>query len=160
MLTTMLMGALLAGSGPDRAGHCTAIPGDRERLACYDAAYRTAAPPPAVSQAPPAAAAPASAAPQEPGGDFGLSGVQRERQRGEPSRIDEMRGVVTEVEPSRTGRSAFRLSNGQRWIQSEATDRPAFRAGDAILIRRASMNSYLAVVPDSGRAAIRVRRLE
>jgi len=161
MLHMVLIGALLAGSGSDQAGErCAGIASDAGRLACYDAVYRRPGEPAAPAAAAAPTGTPAAAAPPVPESEFGLSGHQREQQRGATNRIEELRIVVQSVEPSRSGRATYRLSNGQRWVQSEATDRPAFSAGDVIVIRRASMGSFLAVVPDSGRAAIRVKRLE
>ena len=101
----------------------------------------------------------AAAAPANPEAEFGLSVDEKEKRRGANS-TDQIRSVVTEVVSNRSGKDAFRLENGQRWILTEVPAQTVIRSGDLVEIRRASLGSFLASVPGSGRPAVRVRRLE
>lgn len=149
----VLLAAAASGVAPD-AADCARIPDDRDRLACYDAAFRHAPAPPA-----PAGATPPAAAPANPEAEFGLSVNEKEKRRGTNS-TDQIRSVVTEVVSNRSGKDAFRLDNGQQWILTEVPPQTVIRSGDLVEIRRASLGSFLASVPGSGRPAVRVRRLE
>ena len=113
---------------------------------------------PSAAAAVPAAAATAS----DREDDFGLTGVQRAERAAAAgtAQPDRLTAVVAEVYDSRVGKPAFRLDNGQRWKQTEATDLPMFRVGETVVIRKASFGSFLASVPGSGRPAVRVRREE
>lgn len=163
----VLLAAAASGVAPD-AAECAGIADDRQRLACYDAASghasvpsippgATASPPASGAAAPAPAAAPA--APANPEAEFGLSAIAKEKRSGTNS-LDRIRSIVTEVVSNRSGKDAFRLENGQRWIQTEVPAQPVVMSGDVVEIRRASMGSFLASVPGSGRPAVRVRRLE
>lgn len=162
MFPWILLAVALNGSAANDAAACARIAGDRERLACYDAAYRNAPAPQAASDAspvPPPAAPAKPVTAVNPEAEFGLSVEEKEKRRGADT-TDQIRSLVTAVEPNRTGKPSFSLENGQRWIQTEVTPMPAIKSGDLVEIRRASMGSFLASVPGSGRPAVRVRRLE
>lgn len=183
MLHILLLAASAAVSTSPAA--CATLEDDRARLACYDALFReapktttsapagaggTPAPEPASPRARPAAAAAApaaapaaaAAAAAAPEAEFGLSGQQRqERAEAAGARtVDQVSAKIVAIEPSRVGKPAIALDNGQRWRQIEATSRPVFEVGETVVIRRASFGSFLAVVPDSGHAAVRVKREE
>lgn len=178
MIEFVVLMASMAGAGQPDPAQCAQLPEDAARLACYDAVFRPAAAPTAATPsaaapaaATPSAAAPSAAAPAAPVAaaavvatkdDFGLSGEQRAA-RAESAGVEQPKqvtGVIAEIYGSRVGKPAFRLDNGQRWRQTEATTRPMFNVGETVVIRGASMGSFLASVPDSGRPAIRVRREE
>jgi hypothetical protein len=154
------------GTANASAAPCVTIANDAERLACFDAAYRIPAAPQreVAARRPEAAPAhenePAVATTTGPEAEFGLSGKEKDKRRGIANATDRIRSRVTEVDYVQPGKPTFRLENGQLWYQTEATDRPAYKIDEIVEIRRASMNSFLASVPDSGRAAVRVRRLE
>jgi hypothetical protein len=160
MIEFVVLMASMAGAGQLDPAQCAQLPEDAARLACYDAVFRPAATTPAAAApAAPVAAATTVVASQE---DFGLSGTQRAA-RAESSGVEqprELTGVIDEIYGSRVGKPAFRLDNGQRWRQTEATNRPMFNVGETVVIRGASMGSFLASVPGSGRPAVRVRREE
>jgi hypothetical protein len=155
----------------DSAGGCVAIDDDRARLACYDeASGRTAAirasGPAAVTGAPVAAtaatAAAATAAPARPPApspeqakqNFGLSAEKVLGPQGGPT---EIKAKVAAVQANEvTGQAVITLDNGQVWQQLEATKatkRP--RAGDEVVIREASLDSFLMVTPERGSARVR-----
>jgi hypothetical protein len=178
MLQILVLAASAAASSGPAA--CAAIEDDRARLACYDALFRqapeeqgalasaSAGDPMAGEPSPPAAAvaapssAPVAAAASNPEADFGLSGQQRQ-ERAEAAgarKVDEVSAKIVAIEPSRVGKPAIELDNGQRWRQIEATSWPVFEIGENVVIRKASFGSFLAVVPDSGHAAVRVKREE
>jgi len=179
MLHILLLAASAAASTGPAA--CALLEDDRARLACYDALFRqapgegatstsasTSPGDPAAREPSPAsatagaAAVTAAGAATDPEDEFGLSGQQRQ-QRAEAAgarRIDEVSGKIVAIEPSRVGKPAIELENGQRWRQIEATSWPVFEVGETVVIRKASFGSFLAVVPDSGHAAVRVKREE
>jgi hypothetical protein len=172
MIEFVVLMASMAGSGQPDPAQCAQLSQDAARLACYDAVFRPAPAAPAPDDAMASAAAtPSAAAPAAPVAaaavvatkdDFGLSGEQRAA-RAESAGVEQPKqvtGVIAEIYGSRVGKPAFRLDNGQRWRQTEATTRPMFNVGETVVIRGASMGSFLASVPDSGRPAIRVRREE
>ncbi|RPH65628.1 MAG: hypothetical protein EHM83_05915 [Burkholderiales bacterium] len=153
------------------AGGCVAIDDDRARLACYDEAYgRTAtsrAGAPAVAAGAPVAAAATTAAaatvtpagppapsPEQSRQNFGLSAEKVLGPQGGPTEIE---AKVTAVQANEvTGRAVVTLDNGQVWQQleaSKATKRP--RPGDKVVIREASLGSYLMVAPERGSARVR-----
>ena len=165
MLNILVLAASLTGAANASAASCAAIANDAERLACYDAAYRIPAAPQGEVAARPPEAAPVRAsepavAAINPETEFGLSGKEKDKRRGIADAADRIRSQVTEVEYIQPGKPTFQLENGQLWYQTEATDWPAYKVGEIVEIRRASMGSFLASVPGSGRAAVRVRRLE
>ena len=168
MLRWLFVVTALTIATPSVAADCASIRDDRERLACYDAANRAPAPAagaatqptkPAPAPATPAAPAATPEPASDPEAEFGLSSGEKDKRRGASS-TEMIRSRVTSVEPNRADKPSFRLENGQRWIQTVVSPAPAILVGDMVEIRRASMGSFLASVPGSGRAAVRVRRLE
>ena len=148
------------------AGGCVSIDDDRARLACYDEAYgRTAttrASAPAAAAGAPSgshggdrdAARPPAPSPEQARQNFGLSAEKVLGPQGGPTEIE---AKVTAVQANEvTGRAVVTLDNGQVWQQLEATKatkRP--RPGDQVVIREASLGSYLMVAPERGSARVR-----
>jgi hypothetical protein len=152
---------LQAAHAADTAGRCVAIDDDRARLACYDEAHgRAAAGAPMAVPATTAAATkatlvpPAAPSPEQATQTFGLSAEKVLGPRQGPT---EIKARVTAVQANEvTGRAVVTLDNGQVWQQVEATRaqrRP--RAGDEVVIREASLDSYLMVTPERGSARVR-----
>ncbi len=135
---------------------CALVDDAGARLACYDAIFR--APRPAVAETSAVATSEQDVA--DPAQDFGLTAEQLRSRSAAGQPPDRIRTAVSGIEQSANGRPLITLQNGQRWRQLEATDRPMFKTGEQIEIRSASLGSYLAVVPGSGRPAVRVRRVE
>lgn len=182
MIATWIVVGLAVSLPQTDVDKCLRLADDQARLACYDRLFdraslhatpgsvtansaRGATVPPAPAAVAPAAVA-AAGATEEPVGpsasaegtppaetSFGLTSRQRP-----DGKIDAINGTIVEVEPSPAGRPVLVLDNGQRWRQVDSTTLPAFSAGESVTIRRAAFGSYLATVPDSGRAAVRVRR--
>lgn len=157
--------AMLEDHGSVASG-CRSVIDDQERLACYDAAFgnphadpgeREAGQVPDAGRATQPAAPPAAANSAE---DFGLTPGQKEAKvQDAPPPIESISSIVTGVEQLPRERYVLTLENGQVWLQIEPTSRQLFYAGDAIVIRKASLNSFLADGKRTG-AGVRVRRME
>lgn len=148
------------------AGGCVSIDDDQARLACYDEAYgraaTTRASAPAAAVGAPVAATAATAtlarppapSPEQARQNFGLSAEKVLGPQGGPT---EIKAKVAAVQANEiTGRAVVTLDNGQVWQQLEATKatkRP--RPGDQVVIREASLDSYLMVTPERGSARVR-----
>ncbi len=72
-----------------------------------------------------------------------------------PDEITQLESTVSDVATGGGG-VVMRLANGQRWVFQDGLRGRAPRAGQPIIIRRASLGGYLATIGD--RAAVRVRR--
>ncbi|MFZ2509364.1 MAG: hypothetical protein WAW79_12935 [Steroidobacteraceae bacterium] len=156
MFEYLVVIALLSGQEASRTVDCRLIEDNAERLACYDS---TAGRPPGSAPIPGKAENPQEAAPAVE--DFGLTDEQRDRKKqNPPATIDmvETRVAAVERQPW-DDRFTLTLDNGQKWAQLEPTPIQRFRVGDAITIRKAAFNSYLARGPNSG-TGVRVRRLD
>lgn len=94
-------------------GACARIENDKDRLACYDALFRTT--------------------PEE---RFGAQAPV------DPEAVAEIRARVTGVERRARGEYELTLDNGQTWVQVEVKPQLTFRSGDEVVIRKASMGSY------------------
>ena len=156
MFEYLVVIGVLSAHGATGTVDCRLIKDDVERLACYDA---TAPQPPAATIVPDAVKAPPKGAPAAE--NFGLTEEQRQQKIKDPTPTIEMiESRVAAVERHRwDDRFMLTLENGQKWAQLEPTPTQRFYVGDAITIRKAALNSYLARGPSSG-AAIRVRRVD
>jgi hypothetical protein len=145
------------------ARECLEIPGDAERLACYDSAFgRRSVAVPASPGVPAVADATVTAAPilVDPVAEFGLSESQKRAQNPErakdvsPERIT---AKVSEVGRQPTGGLLVTLENGQVWAQAESLSKARVAAGDEVTIRKATLGSYLLLAPN--KVSMRVRRV-
>jgi hypothetical protein len=170
VLQVMLSVALLAGIDGTGAVACSSVDDNRERLACYDAIFRSVPPgaragvstagQSATPAAPVALAAESGAAGSNPEAGFGLAAEQQARAAPERSpAVDAISSRVVAVKALAYDRLSIRLENGQLWSQIESMPRQRFFVGDEITIRKAVFGSFLASGPHSG-ALIRVRRAE
>ena len=100
------------------------------------------------------ASRPPAPSPEQARQNFGLSAEKVLGPQGGPTEIE---AKVTAVQANEvTGRAVVTLDNGQVWQQLEATKatkRP--RPGDQVVIREASLGSYLMVAPERGSARVR-----
>jgi hypothetical protein len=97
---------------------------------------------------------PAAPSPAEAAQNFGLSAEKVLGPQGGPTEIEAKVATVQANEV--TGRAVVTLDNGQVWQQLEATKatkRP--RPGDRVVIREASLGSFLMVAPERGSARVR-----
>lgn len=156
MYEFMLAIGLIASMDAAAAADCGRIERDQDRLACYDSVFRPA-PTRTSAEAAAAATAPAVADPER---EFGLSAEQREsRNRASPKEVSGIETRIVAVQEQARDRYLLTLENGQKWAQVEPTSRQRFYVGDTITIRKAAMDSFLAMGPQSG-GKIRVRRLD
>lgn len=168
-------------------GSCVRIEDLSARLACYDrAAGRspngasvsvpapapTPTPTPVPTPAPsPRAAAPAPApapmpapaparAPSvaDPVAAFGATDATRARSSAEqPATLDRLEAKVVSVRKRPRGEQVLTLDNGQVWEQTETRNEPQFAAGDVVVIRKASLGSFL-LTRANGSPTTRVKR--
>jgi len=163
MLVASLGAADGAGTNP-----CAVIVDDSQRLACYDGLFRVPGPPasassgPAETTAAPSAAAAAGATTVAAGTqeNFGLTQQQLAERDGVDNRLEEIKAVVAEIHVSRVGKHAYSLDNGQRWRQTESSSRPLLKVGATVVIKRGSLGSFMAKMPDFGGQPAWVRREE
>lgn len=147
-------GVTTAAESPAMSHPCAAVEDAAERLACYDSAF----PRPADGPAQPVTDA---ATRVDALREFGLSKEQL-RQR-EPERMREItperiEARVASVTHRRTRERVVTLDNGQVWLLTEVTSKGQLAAGDAVVVRRAALGSYMLVTP--GRVHLRARRVE
>jgi len=158
----------LARAADDRlesAERCGRIAADAERLECFDGIFgarREAVPAAATAVAAPVAA-PAAAPARVPTkeADFGLTEAQKQAanpQAAELAEPQDLTSRVARVIPRGMEPPVLELENGQQWRLLESMANVRFRAGDAIVIRRGAIGSYLASSPDRN-GAWRVRRV-
>lgn len=131
---------------------CAAIAEPGARLACYDAAF-----PPVDG----AAVAAAAADPEQQRRDFGLS-VQQKRERTPallrpPEGPDRVEARVADITYRKTGHRVIRLDNDQIWQLVDVSDKGPLKEGDAIVVRKAALGSFMLVTP--ARVALRARRI-
>jgi hypothetical protein len=142
----------------DDLATCRGIADDRARLACYDAVAAATAVPvasAATPAAPPVVPAPAPTAVEL----FGRDSDSAAEALGAAAGVAPLAGLsatLTNVARAPDGRLMLTLDNGQAWSQVD-TRRVVLQAGDAVVIRRAALGSYLL---STGRrqASVRVRR--
>jgi len=165
-------------------GLCASKPDAAVRLACFDAIAAklqagealpaAAVPPPApapvaaAAPAPVAAAAPAAvpvappaAAPKQPEAQFGAENLQdvARQAAGQPEKLDEIHGTITQLAFAGNGRAIFTFDNGQVWRQIDGDTTP-FRGkqGEKATIERALFGSYSLTV-DGRNQLIKVQRV-
>lgn len=73
--------------------------------------------------------------------------------------VDRVETTVARMTLSGTGRTTFRMEDGQVWTQVDPERVYNVRVGDVVTIRRAAMGSFMISSPRGG-AGIRVRRAE
>lgn len=71
--------------------------------------------------------------------------------------ISEIEAIVTDVQKTATRKFIVSLDNGQTWRQLDG-QRLSIMSGDAVIVRKASLGSYL-LEKQSGSRSIRVTRL-
>ena len=121
---------------------CATITTDSDRLACYDGLARST---------PTGARAPAVPPPEHPDQSFGMIKPPADKPP-EPSRMEaKVLGVTTDSR----GAVTVQLDNGQTWTLDDGP--VLLRAGDAIVIKRAALGSFLMTTPTN--RVYRVRRL-
>jgi hypothetical protein len=141
---------------------CRDLPDDDARLICYDAAVDRSRQSGYISPAAPSEKPP-SAAPAEPAGApgnvaatgaavdlsqedlFGKTGDEVGRTVEEATgseRIDSLSATVTKLQQYSYGKVLITLDNGQLWKQID-TSNLRLRAGDAVVIERASLGSFM-----------------
>lgn len=154
MFEYLIVIGLLTGQETSGMAGCRLIEDDDKRLACYDSASGRR---PGNGAVPEAAKIPPDVTPAAM--DFGLTEEQRNQTKDVAPEIDKIVSRVAVVERQAFDRYTMTLENGQKWKQLEPTPIQRFRVGDAITIRKAAMESYIARGPSSG-PGVRVRRVD
>jgi hypothetical protein len=127
-----------------------AAPASASSAAASAPAARAPAPAPAFA---PATVAKGPAV--ESKADFGLTAAQKRKESDEPAKAQAIDGVVTGFGTSSNGRPLVRLDNAQAWELDQAD--PLLSVGDKVIIRRATLGSFLLTTPT--KRVHRVRRL-
>lgn len=155
MFEYLVIIGFLSGQEASGTAGCRLIKDDAERLACYDSTFGR---PPVSAAVPDTAKTPREVAPAVQ--DFGLTEEQRNQKKEVPApTIDLIESRIATIERHPRDRFTLTLENGQKWTQLEPTPIQRFRVGEAITIRKAAFDSYLARGPSSG-TGVRVRRVD
>lgn len=156
MFKYLIVIAILSAQDASGTVDCRPIKDDAERLACYDSTLGRPSDGAVVSTAAKDRQEVVPAA-----RDFGLTEEQRNQKKKVPSpTIDMIENRVAAIERHPwNDRFVLTLENGQKWAQLDPTPIQRFHVGDAISIRKAALNSYLARGPSSG-TGVRVRRVD
>ena len=131
---------------------------DVVRLKCYDSEMRRAQAAPAASaatgssQSGPVSAPSAPPVPEmTPEQAFGYRGAiareQVDRRNEQRDTLARLEGVVASVDRKPLGEFVLTLGNGQVWTQKTPDPNVKVKAGDAVVIRRASLGSFIMTVP-------------
>ena len=148
---------------PQSLSECASIENPEERLSCYDGLATTPAAAPATTPTVSSAGSAAEDAADEPkvpgvasyDDIFGL-----ENEAGNQGR-QEVQSPIANNFDGWSGRTVFRLENGQVWVQQDQNSRLTWRGGPHPMatIKRKSFNSYLLKVEGVNKS-VRVRRIE
>ena len=90
------------------------------------------------------------------GSIFGGGDDNDNDERAVADRVEQIEAVISTVGRDRSGNMILVLDNDQRWVQTDASGGRSPRAGQNVVIRRASLGGFIASV--EGRAGFRVRR--
>jgi hypothetical protein len=129
---------------------CRSEPDDRQRLACYDRALDETPVAAEVSQ-PPSRQISAEDV-------FGRDSAASANRLFGVRSPDDVRSVVADLEWAPDGKLLISLQNGHVWTQSD-TARLDLARGDAVVIRKAQLGSFMLRRADGNRS-IRVRRVD
>jgi hypothetical protein len=151
------------------AARCAGIGEDATRLACYDSVFRRGQQviEPGTSKMPAAEAGTAVAdgmgAAMPNDADFGLTDFDRTKRDTATSDKDVAPQTLTAKvasvsQASSVSRWVVTLDNGQVWRQEESISRARLKSGDTVVIRKASLGSFLLIAPNA--SATRVVRIK
>lgn len=160
-----LIGPAAAQSGEappvlEQVHACSAIAGDSERLACYDAAVSRLQ---AAQTSGELVAVERTQVQQIQRESFGFALPSLPRlfggaAQGEAAASDEaLQFEVASVRRRADGKAVITMANGQVWAQIDTGSSNRIRQGAGVTIRRAALGSFL-LVPAAGGASLRVRR--
>ncbi len=90
------------------------------------------------------------------GSIFGSGDDEDDDERARADRVEQIEAVIREVGRNRSGQLVLALDNDQQWVQTDTAGGRSPRAGQNVVIRRASLGGFIASV--EGRAGFRVRR--
>ena len=172
-ISSLAVSAAFAQSLPPSVTACTSEKDSLARLVCFDrevakytqsAAARVAPMPAPPAVTPPSdrrvvATPPPVASPKND--EFGLNPtIERQRDEGKPVEdraLKELHSAITKVATKPYGEFVLTLDNGQVWEQIETSENFIIKAGDAVVIKKAKLGSFM-LTADSG-ATTRVRRV-
>lgn len=169
-LLLLAAGAVVAQELPEHIRACAADADDARRLACYDrAAGRSvqqttpSAAAAAAAKSTPTSASTLSAPAATPETKFGYRGdiareeLDRREAEAQQDAPDRLEATVTEIAKQPHGQMVLTLDNGQVWEQKTA-ETLKIRVGDRIVIKNASMGSFLLVAPNNRTSRVVRRR--
>jgi hypothetical protein len=154
VLLALVVAAPAHAADPVASSHaCASVVEPAERLACYDAAF-----PPTAAEAVPMLTPEQER--EQAVARFGLNRQQVEKREPErrrdegPARIED---VVAGVSYPKSGGRVVTLDSGQVWLLTDAASKGHLSKGDAVVVRKAALGSYMLVTP--ARVALRAKRL-
>jgi hypothetical protein len=159
LLPLPLIGLLLGGravASPavsvDDLARCAAIRVDTERLACYDRLSVTVQ---SQNRTPPGDSAPRPK-PARPADDVQTFGLSKQQLHEAPQGPEAVTGAIKSISSGANGDVYLLLDNGQTWAFTDAN--ALLRAGDAVVIKRAALGSFMMTTPT--RRTYHVRRIK
>ncbi len=148
-LTTAAAAESMASAHP-----CATVVDAGERLACYDVAF-----PPAAEVL--STAVDLQSERERALSEFGLNKLQKREREPERMRMvapERIEDSVARVVTRATGERVVTLQNGQVWLLTEVTSKGQLKTGDPVVIREASMGTYML---ETGKwTALRARRIQ
>ncbi len=141
----------------DKMFECRAIADPQARLACFDSAVGAVF---AARESNELVIAERAEVEEAKRGLFGLKLPKIKLFGGDEvdGEVDEISAILASASRLDSGRFIFELEDGARWIQTEsAAGYKRYKAGDTIVIKKASLGSFKAKV--NGGRAVRVRRI-
>ena len=143
--TLLILFALPAVAADDALLECRQIEDIAERVACYDNIVDSRSEPADIPDAQSL---------------FGKNDADAKRiveTTLDIEQIDHVEAVITNIQKSASRKLVVTLDNGQTWRQLDS--RPIhFKSGEAVIVREASLNSFL-MEKKSGSRSIRVKRV-
>lgn len=161
LLPLPLIGLLISGRaaaspavGVDDLARCAAIRADTERLACYDR-LSVSVEAQAQSRTPRGDSAPHPKAAQ-PADNVQNFGLTKQQLHETPQGPEAVTATVKSISSGANGDVYLLLDNGHTWAFADANF--LLRAGDAVVIKRAALGSFLMTTPS--RRTYHVRRIK
>ncbi len=161
LLLSLLLFAQPALTADESLHECRQVEADAERVACYDKfvdSHFSTDSSAIVDLATPHQTSKSNSIPDAQS-LFGTDDAEAKRlveTSLEIEQINEIAAIITDVRRSSAKKLTVILDNGQTWHQLDR-QRLSLKSGDAVIVRKASLSSYL-MEKQSGSRSIRVKR--